>query len=52
MRSLEGKIALVTGAAGTMGLAVVRGLLDDECKVAMVDVNRDRNEALANTLPP
>jgi len=38
-RPLEGKVALVTGAGGTMGRAVVRALLDDGCRVAMVDVN-------------
>ena len=42
---LHGKVALVTGAAGTMGLAVTRVLLADGCKVAMVDVNHERNSA-------
>ena len=49
---LKGKVALVTGAAGTMGLAAARVLLQDGCKVAMVDVNRERNEALARELGP
>jgi len=49
---LKGKVALVTGAAGTMGLAAVRGLLADGCKVAMVDIDRARNEALAWELGP
>jgi 3-oxoacyl-[acyl-carrier protein] reductase len=47
---LKGKVALVTGAAGTMGLAATRVLLEDGCRVAMVDVNRERNEALASEL--
>jgi 3-oxoacyl-[acyl-carrier protein] reductase len=47
MKPLEGKVALVTGAAGTMGLAAVRFLLEDGCKVAMVDVNASANEARA-----
>lgn len=47
---LKGKIAIVTGAAGTMGLAAVRVLLEDGCKVAMVDFNRPRNEELAHQL--
>lgn len=47
---LQGKVALVTGAAGTMGLAVVKVLLEDGCKVAMVDVNERRTCELAQTL--
>jgi 3-oxoacyl-[acyl-carrier protein] reductase len=45
-------VALVTGAAGVMGLAVVRGLLADGCRVAMVDNDAGRNEALASELGP
>jgi len=52
MKPLQDKVALVTGAAGTMGLAVVKALLDDGCKVAMVDVSRERNRALADELGP
>lgn len=52
MKPLQGKVALVTGAAGTMGLAATRVLLDDGCKVALVDFNQDRNEALASELGP
>ena len=37
-RPLEGKVALVTGAGGTMGRAVVRALVDDGCRVALVDI--------------
>ena len=50
--SLKGKVAIVTGAAGTMGLAAVKFLLEDGCRVAMVDVNRQRNEQLAGELGP
>jgi 3-oxoacyl-[acyl-carrier protein] reductase len=49
---LNGRTALVTGSAGVMGLAVVRGLLEDGMRVAMVDVNAQRNEALARELGP
>jgi 3-oxoacyl-[acyl-carrier protein] reductase len=35
---LQNKIALVTGAGGTMGRAVVRALVEDGCRVAMVDI--------------
>lgn len=34
---LQDKVAVVTGAAGTMGRATVQALLDDGCRVAMVD---------------
>lgn len=50
MKPLENKVALVTGAAGTMGLAATRVLLEDGCKVAMVDFNQERNAELAAAL--
>jgi len=50
MKPLEGKVALVTGAAGTMGLATVKFLLEDGCRVAMVDVNAQSNDARAREL--
>ncbi|CAN7751921.1 MULTISPECIES: SDR family NAD(P)-dependent oxidoreductase [unclassified Variovorax] len=34
---LQDKVAVVTGAAGTMGRATVQALLDDGCRVAMID---------------
>jgi 3-oxoacyl-[acyl-carrier protein] reductase len=34
---LQDRLALVTGAAGTMGRAVVAALLADGCRVAMID---------------
>jgi 3-oxoacyl-[acyl-carrier protein] reductase len=37
--TLHEKIALVTGAGGVMGRAVVRGLIADGCRVALIDVN-------------
>jgi 3-oxoacyl-[acyl-carrier protein] reductase len=36
---LDGKTAVVTGGAGTMGVAVARALLDEGAAVALVDVN-------------
>jgi 3-oxoacyl-[acyl-carrier protein] reductase len=39
--SLMDKVAVVTGAGGTMGRAVVETLLAQGCRVAMVDVKRE-----------
>lgn len=47
---LKDKVAIVTGAAGTMGLAAVKVLLEDGCQVALVDVNAERTAALAAQL--
>ncbi|HEY6510508.1 MAG TPA: SDR family NAD(P)-dependent oxidoreductase [Burkholderiaceae bacterium] len=38
-KPLDGKVALVTGAGGTMGRAVVQTLLDDGCRVGLVDLS-------------
>jgi 3-oxoacyl-[acyl-carrier protein] reductase len=43
---LAGKTAVVTGAAGTLGLAAVRGLLDDGAQVALVDIDAMRLDSL------
>ena len=50
MKPLEGKTALVTGAAGTMGLAATRFLLDDGARVAMVDLSEARMHDAARSL--
>jgi 3-oxoacyl-[acyl-carrier protein] reductase len=50
MQSLEGKIALVTGAAGVLGEAVTRGFVALGIKVAMVDLDVDRLDALSGEL--
>ena len=42
MKPLEGKTALVTGAAGTMGLAATRFLLEDGARVVMADLSEER----------
>lgn len=47
--SIEGKVALVTGAAGVMGRAVVKALLEDGARVVMADLSEEgleRNAAL------
>ena len=45
--ALEGKVALVTGAGGTMGRAVVQALRADGCVVAMIDLNPASMDGLA-----
>jgi 3-oxoacyl-[acyl-carrier protein] reductase len=40
--TLQGKTVVVTGAAGTMGLAVVRMMLEDGAQVALVDIDAMR----------
>jgi len=47
---LSGKTAVVTGAAGTMGLAVVRALLEDGAQVALVDIDAMRLDSLTRFL--
>lgn len=47
---LKGKTAVVTGAAGTMGLAVVRALLEDGAQVALVDVDALRLDGMSRFL--
>ena len=46
---LKGKTAVVTGAAGTMGLAVVRALLEDGAQVALVDIDALRLDGLVRS---
>jgi len=50
--TLSGRTAVVTGAAGTMGLAVVRALLEDGAKVALVDLDAARLDEVDTELPP
>ena len=44
---LKGKIAVVTGAAGTMGRAVVEAMIEDGCGVALIDINETATRAVA-----
>ena len=45
---LRGKVALVTGAAGTLGQATTKALLADGLKVIMADLNQERLITLAS----
>jgi 3-oxoacyl-[acyl-carrier protein] reductase len=47
---LQGKTAVVTGAAGTLGLAVVRALLEQHAQVALVDIDALRLDGLVRFL--
>ncbi len=47
MNELTGKLALVTGAAGVVGLAVSKAFAADGLRVVMVDLHAERLTALA-----
>jgi 3-oxoacyl-[acyl-carrier protein] reductase len=46
--SIEGKTSLITGAAGTMGLAVARAFLQEGATVVMADVAQKRLQEMAS----
>ncbi len=48
---LGGRVALVTGAAGTIGRAIARRLSDNGVRVVIADINREGAEAFAAELP-
>jgi 3-oxoacyl-[acyl-carrier protein] reductase len=47
---LNARTAVVTGAAGTLGLAAVRALLEDGAQVALVDIDAMRLDSLIRFL--
>lgn len=51
MSKTEDCLAIVTGAAGTMGLAITRQLVDDGHRVVAVDVNMEPLKALLGEMP-
>ena len=48
--SLDGKVALVTGAAGTLGAEICRGLTSVGASVLITDIVEDRGVALRDEL--
>jgi 3-oxoacyl-[acyl-carrier protein] reductase len=48
--TLQGKVAVVTGGAGALGLAAVRALLEDGAKVALMDLDALRLDTLSRFL--
>lgn len=50
MSRLQGRRALVTGGAGALGRVISRRLVDEGADVVIVDLARDRAEALASEL--
>jgi 3-oxoacyl-[acyl-carrier protein] reductase len=48
--ALAGRTAVVTGAAGTLGLVIVRALLEDGARVALVDLDGLRLDSLVRFL--
>src|SRR5262245_22938330 len=48
--SLKDKVVVVTGAAGAMGMAVVRAMLEDGAKVALVDIDAFRLDSMVRFL--
>lgn len=49
---LKGRIAVVTGAAGTMGRATAEALQRDGCRLVLVDIDAKSLDALAGRLGP
>ena len=51
MNGLDGKVAVVTGAAGGLGAAAAQRLSREGCRVVVVDIDGDGARRVAETLP-
>ena len=50
MKRLEGKVAIITGAAQGMGAAAARAFVANGAKVIMTDIKAEKGQALASEL--
>src|SRR5258708_39160750 len=50
--TLNGKVVVLTGAAGGFGRVLVRALLDEVAKVAALDINEIGQASLKDLAPP
>ncbi len=51
MEELKGKVALVTGAASGIGLAIARDLARHDVRVTLADIDAERGQAVAVDIP-
>jgi NADP-dependent 3-hydroxy acid dehydrogenase YdfG len=51
MSKLDGKVAIVTGAASGMGREITYKFLKENCKVVATDINDERLEELKKEAP-
>jgi 3-oxoacyl-[acyl-carrier protein] reductase len=50
IEGLKGKLAIVTGASGAIGSAIVKYLADDGLDIALLDLDQDKLDAAAAAL--
>lgn len=50
MEELAGKVALVTGAASGIGLAIARDFAEHGIRVTLADIDEERGQAVADTI--